>query len=233
MWKQSCYQVLGSSLKNIKSALVGKFICFELCMCVHVYTVYGCVHMQKTEIDITYLFCHSPFCFQRQGLSSNLRLAAWASQGFSLSLPPSAGITGFFHGGWDGTQFSYLYSTSLSPLSHLPSPSFEISKRRFIRFSKTAESGQCGSNGSPEAIRSWLDQHVASCRPWCFHLLWIRKYARQLLLYFSNSAAYQEPQRHATVRVKNGGVCFLSLSFLGSKIVLGNSLKDSEDTPCL
>lgn len=34
--------------------------------------------------------------------------------------------------------------------------------------------------------------------------------------------------RQATMRVKNGPVCFRSLSFFGNKIVLGNSLEDSE-----
>lgn len=125
MWKYCCYQVLESSLKIINSPLVREFICFELWMCMHACTMSGSVCMQRTEI--TYLLSFF-ILLERQGFSLNLGLADWASLGFFLSLPPSAGMTGFFHGA--GMKLSLMLAQQvLFPHAAIsPAPALSSSK---------------------------------------------------------------------------------------------------------
>lgn len=115
-----------------------------------------------------------------------------------------------------------LYSEYFPWLSILPSPCFEIFKRRFIQFTKNAESGHCGSYVSSEEIRNWWDQHVASCCPWCLHLLWTRRCAGQLLLYFNNCGTYQYLQRQATVQWWMVVSVFCPHSSLGTRLYSGS-----------
>lgn len=140
-------------------------------------------------------------------------------------------MTGFFPWGCDEAQSYACTASPFPPRSHLPSPSFELFKRRFIQFSKIAESGQCGSYVSSEVIRRWFGQRVASCCPWCFHLLWIRKCTRQLLLpfnsYLSVSSEAGRPPREWRTLLS----VFCPCPSLGTRLYLETVLKTVKTHP--
>lgn len=122
----------------------------------------------------------------------------------------------------------------LSPTQPSPQAQLWALQKKIFQFSKIAESSQCGSYVSSEGIRSWFGQRVASCCPWCFHLLWIRKRARQqLLLYFNSWATYQCLQRQAGHCASEKWSCLFSVLVpsLETRLYLGTVLKTVKTHP--
>lgn len=182
--------------------------------------VHGCRGQRLT----LHIFHHSPFCLET-GSSLNLGLADWASQGFFLSFPTGLGME----------LSSCACTTSSFPHKAIsPAPASSFSKEDLFSLVRLQNQANVAAMWAQKRLGAGLANvllpavlGVSTCgglgsaqdSSFCTST------AGLLISIFRG--------RQATMRVKNGPVCFRSLSFFGNKIVLGNSLEDSEDTSCL
>lgn len=139
-------------------------------------------------------------------------------------------MTGFFHGA--GMESGLMLTQQvLSPHAAIsPAPALSSSKEDLFSL-VIAESGQCGSYVSSEVIRSWFGQRVASCCPWCFHLLRIRKCTRQLLLSFNSYLSVSSEAGRPPCEWRTVLSVFCPCPSLGTRLCLETVLKTVKTHP--